>query len=285
MALLQKRLTGWTGGEDKDGPHYDLTYAIKVSDSDEGPATVRSYAGWGYGDVYTNGDETDALAMCTSIAEKPIGTSRVDWEVTVTFTRPPKEDSSESSENPLTDPIQIDWGYEDRQIAVDRDVNGDWICNAAEDRYDEVIFADDFRRTLTIVRNESSFPKSLADALSNRLNAATWNGYAAKTVKLKPITASRAYNQAIGLYWVIRYEFQFAPIDGDWKRHILNAGLNEIVSGSKRRITDDDGKPVAVPFPLTSGGSRLPVAGTPVFNSYELLYTADFSLLNLDGVL
>ncbi|MGN6545644.1 MAG: hypothetical protein ACTHK7_11390, partial [Aureliella sp.] len=240
MALVRKRLIGITGGEDKEGPRYDLVYWVKVDSTDEGPATVRSYVGWSYGDVYTFGSETDSLARATSITEKPIGTSRYEWEVTVSFTRPPKEDSGQASENPLADPIQIEWGYEDRQIAVERDVNGTWICNAAQDRYDEIIYADDFRRLVTITRNEATFPKALADALSNKLNAAVWNGYAAKTVKLKPITASRAYNQAIGLYWVVRYEFQFAPIGGDWKRYILNAGLNQIVSGQKKRITDDE---------------------------------------------
>ena len=223
--LVRKRLIDWTGSEGKDGPNYELKYAIKVDNEDEGPFTVRGYAGWAYGQAYANGNEIDILAVCNNIAEKPIGTSRLDWEVTVSFSRAPTEENSESSENPLTDPIQIDWGYEDRQVAVERDVNGTWICNAAKDRYDEVIFADDFRRTLTMTRNEASFPKSLADSLSNRLNAAPWNGYAAKTVKLKPITASRAYNQKIGLYWVVRYEFQFAPIGGDWKRYILNAGM------------------------------------------------------------
>ncbi len=285
MALVRKRLIEWTGGENKDGPTYELVYAITVDDVNEGPLTVRSYTGWVYGQVYTNGAETDALARCVSINEKPVGTSRLDWLVTVSFARPATEQSGEESENPLTDPIQIEWGYEDRQISVERDVNGVWICNDAKDRYDEIILADDFRRTLTITRNEASFPKSLADALSNRLNAATWNGYAAKTVKLKPITASRAYNRAIGLYWVVRYEFQFAPVGGDWKRYILNAGLNEIVSGNKRRILDDEKNPVTVPYPLDATGARLAVAGTPIFKSYELIPTANFTLLNLDGVL
>lgn len=286
MALVRKRLIDWSGGEDKDGPTYELVYAITVDDPNEGPFTVRSYAGWAYGQSYANGAEADALAICTSISEKPISTSRVDWTVSVKFTTQNSENNnSEDSENPLTDPIQVEWGYEDRQIAVERDVAGNWICNSAKDRYDEVIYADDFRRTLTIVRNEAAFPKTLADSLSNKLNAATWNGYAAKTVKLKPITSSRSYNRAIGLYWVVRYEFQFAPVGGDWKRYILNAGLNEVVSGSKKRILDDNNQPVVVPYPLTSGGARLAVAGTPVFNSYELLGTADFDLLNLTGAI
>ncbi len=70
---------------DKDGSKYELVYRIQVDDPDEGPFTVRGYAGWSYGDVYAEGLETDAIAICTGISERPIGTSREDWEVTVSF--------------------------------------------------------------------------------------------------------------------------------------------------------------------------------------------------------
>lgn len=233
MTFLSKSLVDIYGSETKDGPAYTLVYNVRTTGG-EGPLAVRSYVGWNYGDPYSYGSETDLLAIATSIQEKPTGTSRKDWTVTVEFTRPAKEDSSEDSENPLLDPIGIDWDFEERQIVTERDASGNWIKNSASDRYDEIITTDDFRRTLIITRNEATFPKALADALSNRLNVAVWNGYPAKFVKLKPIRASRAYNQAIGLYYVVRYEFHFAPIGGDWKRYILDAGLNEVVSGTKK---------------------------------------------------
>ncbi len=283
MAFQRKSLIDIFGGEDKDGPTYTLVFKV-VMEAGDGPFAVRSAVGISYGDVYSFGAETDALATAAEISEKPVGTSRTDWTVTVVFKRAKTEDGGQESENPLTDPVEVEWDYEERQKVIERDVSGNRICNSAKDRYDEIIFVDDFRRLLRIRRNEASFPKSLADALSNKTNAATWNGYAAKQVKLKPIRASRAYNKAIGFYWVVSYEFQFAAIGEDWKRYILDAGLNEIVSGTKRQMKLD-GKPTTVPLALNGSGVQLATAGTPVYNSYELIGTADFSLLNLNGVI
>jgi len=286
MAFVSKSLIDIYGSEGKDGPSYTLVYNVKTTGGD-GPFAVRGYVGWSYGAVYDIGTENDILARCTQIDAKPMGTSRKDWQVTVQFTREQSQAGGgvEPAENPLLEPVGIDWDYEERQIAVERDVSNNWIRNSAKDRYDEIIFADDFRRTLIVTRNEATFPKALADALSNRLNAATWNGYAAKFVKLKPIRARRAYHQTIGLYYQVTYEFHFAPIGGDWKRYILDAGLNQIVSGSKKRMLTDDNKPTSVPLALDGSGAKLALAGTPVFTGWELIPTADFTLLNLNSIL
>lgn len=285
MAFVRKNLIDIRGGENKDGPTYTLVYHVKT-DAACGPFAVRGYVGWSFGDVYDILGENDVLARVTNMTEEPIGTSRFDWKSTIEFTREQSSSNGgdEPAENPLLEPVGIDWDYEERQIVVERDVSGNWIRNSAKDRYDEVVFADDFRRVLIVTRNEATFPKSLADALSNRVNAATWNGYAAKFVKLKPIRARRAFHQAIGLYYQVTYEFHFAPIGGDWKRYILDAGLNEVVSGTKKRMMLDN-KPTTVPLALDGSGVKLALASSPVFNSYELIPTADFSLLNLDSIL
>jgi len=285
MAFVRKKLIDIRGGENKDGPTYTLTYYVKT-DAACGPFAVRGYVGWSFGDVYSVLGESDVLARVTNMTEEPMGTSRLDWKSTIEFTREQSSSNggSEPVENPLMEPVGIDWGYEERQIVVERDVSGNWIRNSAKDRYDEVIYADDFRRVLTVTRNEATFPKALADALSNRVNASTWNGYAAKFVKLKPITARRAFHQAIGLYYQVTYEFHFAPIGGDWKRYMLDAGLNEVVSGTKRRMVLDN-KPTTVPLALDGSGVKLGLASTPVFTGWELIPTANFALLTLDSIL
>lgn len=285
MALVRKYVSDIFGSEGKDGPTYTVTWYVKV-DALEGPKAVRGYVGVSYGDDYSYAGDTDPLARATQISEKPIGTSRREWTVTIEYSREQSSTNGgdEPAENPLLEPVGIDWGYEERQIVVERDVSGNRICNSAKDRYDEVIFADDFRRVLTVTRNEATFPKALADALSNRLNAAIWNGYPAKFVKLKPINARRAFHQAIGLYYQVTYEFHFAPIGGDWKRYILDAGLNEVVSGTKKRMLVDN-KPTTVPLALDGSGVKLALASTPVFTGWELIPTADFTLLNLDSIL
>ncbi len=285
MAFLRKSLIDIRGGENKDGPTYTLTYLVKT-DAACGPFAVRSYVGWSFGDTYNILGESDVLARVTNMTEEPMGTSRRDWKSVIEFTREQSSSNggNEPAENPLLEPVGIDWDYEDRQVAVERDVNGNRICNSAKDRYDEIIYADDFRRTLIVTRNEATFPKALADALSNRLNASVWNGYAAKTVKLKPIRARRAFHQAIGLYYQVIYEFHFAPIGSDWRRYVLDAGLNEVVSGVKRRMTIDN-KPTTSSLALDGSGVKLGLAATPVFTGWELIPTANFGLLNLNSIL
>ncbi|QDV23426.1 hypothetical protein [Aureliella helgolandensis] len=279
MALVRKQVLSVTGGEDAKGPHYTIVYAITTDDAADGPGKARDYSGWSYGDSYTWGNESDSRAVAIRIQEQPVGSSKLDWQVTVEFGDP----GLQRPDNPLAEPPTVEWGYEDRQFETVYDVNGDPILNAAGDRYDEIVYADDFRRKLTITRNEASFDRTTADALGNRLNVAAWRGYAAKTVKLKPIIARDAYNAFIGQYWVVTYEFTFAPIASDWKRPILEAGIYELVSSAKKRIIVD-GKPAAWPVPLKANGEHLPAGGTPVYRLWELLYTADFDLLNLGSV-
>lgn len=269
-----------SGSEDKSGPKYTLVYHVTSADPGDGPFTVGPYTGWSYGDPYAWGNDSDPRAVAISIDCQPIGSSKTDWEVTVEFGDPQFEDL----ESPLNAPPQVSWGFEDRRAPVERDATGAWIRNSAGDRFDEIVYADDFRRTLQITRNEASFPVAVADALGNRLNASTWQGYGAKLVKLKPITADRAYHNLIGGYWVVKYEFTFAPIAADWKSYILDAGIYEVVSGEKRRIVMDDGTLAASPVPLDGSGARLPVAGSEVFTEWELIPTANFALLNLDSV-
>lgn len=280
MALDHKSVMSVTGGENADGPSYTIVYDIKTTDSNDGPGLVRDYAGWSYGDSYTWGNETDTRAKCVEISEQPIGSTKTHWQVVVKFGDP----GLERPDDPLSEPPKVEWGYEDRQYPTLYDANGDPILNPAGDRYDEIFYADDFRRKLTITRNEASFNRAVADQLGNRLNASTWRGYAAKTVKCLPINARDAYNPFVGQYWTVTYEFTFAPISSDWKRPILEAGIHEIVSGDKKRILDDEGEPVSVPVPLQANGTKLPTGGTPVVKLWELLKTANFDLLNLGSV-
>lgn len=282
MALAHRHLIKQSGGENKDGPTYTLVYDIATTTDADGPGMVQTYSGWSYGDLYVIGNDSDPRARVISIATDQLGTNRRHWTVTVEFGDPGEEDQ----ENPLNDPPDVSWDYEDRQQAIDRDFNGVWLRNSAGDPFEEIVYVDDFRRKLTITRKEASFPIAVADALGNRLNAATWQGYPAKQVKLQPITAQKAYHTNIGAYWVVKYDFTFAPIAADWKRYIRDTGIHEIdlITGYKRRIILDDDSLAAVRVDLDGTGVRLPNGDTPIYKEFEVLGTADFSLLNLDSI-
>lgn len=280
MALAYKHVLSISGSDDEKGPKYTIVYDIRTTDDLDGPGSVGDYAGWSYGDPYAWGNESDSRAKALRITVEPVGSSKRHWRVTVEFGDP----GLERPDNPLAEPPKVEWSWEDRQYPTLRDVNGTPILNPAGDRYDEIFYADDFRRKLSITRNEASFNRVVADQLGNRLNASPWRGYAAKTVKCHPINARDEYNSFVGQYWVVQYEFTFAPIASDWKRPIVETGIHEIVTGTKRRIKDDDGNAVSVPVPLTAAGVKLATGGSPVIKEWELLYTANFALLNLDAV-
>ena len=289
MAFKRKQLLIITGSETIEGPEYEMVWHILTDTVDDGPFAVRTYVGYKYGDVYSYGNELDILAICTRISEQPMGSSKVDWEVKVNFTRPPKEEAGERSEsdNPLLDPPQVEWGYEDRKRTVFVDVNGKPIVNPVGDTYDELIEIDDFRRTLTVVRNEQDFPRALADALSNKTNKTPWNTYAPKTVKLKPITATRQWNTAIGAYWAVRYEFVMAAIGETWDSDLVSKGFNHYETAgdpdTKQRILVDSEPSVESQLLLANG--TLWKIGDPVHSKkWEVIPNADFALLDLAGV-
>lgn len=299
MAMRFKRLLSLTGSETIEGPEYDMSWKVTTDSKDDGPFSVRTFIGIKYGDVYQHGTEKDVLAVCTRISEhEMLGGDLFDWQVDVHFERPPKEEAGEqsASENPIDDPIQIEWGYEERQRSTLVDIHGHPIVNPVGDPYDELIAVDDFRRTLLIVRNEKTFPKALADSLSNKLNDAPWNGYAPKTIKLKPITAVRQWNTAIGPYWAVRYEFVFAAIGETWETELVSKGFHHYSTANnaatKRRIylpypsqSGIESEP-AVEAQLLKGDGTLWKDGDPLHTKkWETIYLADYSALNLDNVL
>ncbi len=297
MGLVRKTIVSITGSETIDGPEYEVVWKVTTDTVNDGPFTVRGYVGVAYGDQYTYKNDSDPLARCTRISERPMGSSKVDWEVTLNYTRPPREEAGErsASDNPINDPIQVEWGYEERQRTTLVDIHGNPIVNPCGDPYDELIVVDDFRRTLTIVRNEKSFPRALADALSNKVNDAPWNSYAAKCVKIKPITAVRNWNTAIGQYFSVRYEFVMSGIDETWETELVSKGFHHYTTAgnanTKQRIylpyPDQAGieSEPAVEAQLLLGDGTLWADGDPVHTrKWETIYLADFSQLNLDNV-
>lgn len=285
MAFLRKSLIDIRGGETDDGPTYTLVYLVKT-DVACGPFAVRGYVGWSFGDVYSILGETDILARVTNMTEEPIGTSRLDWKSTIEFTRGQSSSPTggDPAENPLLEPVGIDWDYEGREVNSRRDASGNWIKNSAGELFDEYIPFEDFRRVLTVTRNEARFPRALADSLSNKVNASPWNGYAAKSVRLCPIRTRRAFHQTIGLYWQTTYEFHIARIGDTWQRIIADTGLNELISGNLVRAVID-GEYVVKPIALNGSGRWAGAGVSPSSITVDMYASANFSLLNLDSIL
>jgi hypothetical protein len=300
MSLVSRVVTEWSGGEQLDGPEYEIKYLIETDDPNDGPGIVRDYAGWSYGQVYTYGNETDTRARVSSVSERQVGTSRLHWEVAVKF-KDLTEDDEKDPENPLNDALDISWEVEERQELATRDGSGDPILTSSFEQFEDPLYRDDFRRKLVVVRNEAVFNKTVADVLSNGVNNATWNGYAAKSVKLDPIVGKAMYHTLIGQYWQVTYRFSFAQVAGEWKQYRLQEGFFELYDISttpkRRRIkvrepkVDASGNVTGHKWVnattrqlLKADGTKLEDNGTPVYKEIEVLKPVNFGLLNMNSL-
>jgi hypothetical protein len=210
------------------------------------------------------------------------------WHVTVDYG--PYDAAEANPPGPPTEwPIRYRWEAVEFERPAVSDVNGDLITNSAGHPPESPWMVEDARQVLVVQRNElvSTYDPLLADTFKNRLNDATWNGAAALTVKAKPITTGDAvFSQAIDdWYFPVLYRFEYKP-EG-WTAKFVDRGYAELVSGSPpklRTITDSNGQDLKEPALLNGSGARLtnPSPGNEVYREYDVYFTADFDLLNLD---
>jgi hypothetical protein len=226
--------------------------------------------------------------------------------------------------NPVNLPLRFRIDFTTAEVAALVDVDGNPIVNSAGDPYDPPLTREVTRATLTVKRNESPASVNLSTlaALSNTLNAAVWNAFPIKTVRLNPIKLPDIeYSQATNtFYFPIEYVFD---INFDtWVKQVVNAGFRELdadgnlipilingVQPSTPVPLDEDGHKILTPEFKDStgdvpddtdpggysgevaGGGEPPEGGTGVatgsnlvIDAYDLIRTSDFTALHLDSI-
>lgn len=267
-----------TGGVNQLGQSQYTRYFQYDSESLVGPGTVISAcvnAGLYIGVPYVTSYESDNFAFLNGIKPKPKSNDFRSWEIEVTYGF---IDEQESPSNPLNQPVERSWDFGTYSEGVLYDAQGTPLLNKCGDAFNaqdrEVGYP-----ILNLVRNEASFPITLAANYANKVNATTWYGMPPGTVLALPIQARETPHQTIGTYWVVTYRFAFQAGDNPWDWHLLNEGLNEIVGGVKRKITIN-GKEIDEPLPLDNDGKLLASGSQPVKLTFRKYNRLPFTVFN-----
>jgi hypothetical protein len=173
-------------------------------------------------------------------------------------------------------------------VPVFRDTSNVSITNAAGDPL-EGLEREREEVAWSLVKcyaSDSTFG-SAAGAYAGKVNSASWSNYPAKTVKCylksaKKVSVSKLDGAADGQtldYIEAHWEFRCDP--DTWKCKPWDVGFMEKVSGERKTITGNDGKPVKQPVALNNDGTKKSVGSKPtVINNgdgVDIYETADFT--------
>jgi hypothetical protein len=173
-------------------------------------------------------------------------------------------------------------------VPVFRDTSGVSITNAAGDPL-EGLEREREEVAWSLVKCYSSDATfgAAAGAYAGKVNNASWSNYPEKTVKCylksaKKVSVSKLDGTADGAtldYIEAHWEFRYDP--DTWKCKPWDVGFMEKVSGERKTITGNDGKPVKQPVALNNDGTKKSVGQKPtVINNgagVDIYETANFT--------
>jgi len=222
----------------------------------------------------------DSSAWCVSLevdnAWPPLG-----WLVTANY-----DSSFELSVNPIFEPAQISWDFEQYQIAAVTDRNGKGITNSAGDFFrDPVPTRDDSRPTVTVQKNVAAIPNFIL-SYQDTINSSAFvvDGFAIGTgkAKMQKVGVSTQQERNGFPFRTITMEMQLRR-DG-WDLSTPDVGYRSISATTNRvNITSSDGTSPATPVQLNGSGVAVasPLFSTVVYLSFPVYYQADFNVLPL----
>lgn len=232
------------------GRSYTVSFWVVTTTSSDGPQVVGNGCGVDIGDFYAWGNDSDERAYCTSISPVLEDGTQTVWNVTCTFETLSREDQKRLV-HPLDRPYELSYDNEHFQEKVQLDIYDNFIANTAGEYPDPPIEREVSRPILTIVRNEESFPATIARTYAHSVNSDFFSGGEPGTVKINSITGSRVveeFDNAEVIYWKVRYEFHYKP-EG-WQASFLSESRCELT-------TNDDDEVVATPILYASTGDQV----------------------------
>jgi hypothetical protein len=222
------------------------------------------------------------------------GTQCYQWRATVTY-GPWNPIEHTNDGDPTAQQIEIKMNGVNYEQIVDLDVYGNPVVNTAGDYFDPPVTRDQTRCVLEVTRNEVGFSPATIYTYANKVNLATWNGFAARTVKIAPPSVVPMWSQfSSEVYSRVTYTFEYDP-DG-WDKTVLNQGNRYLSYGGggcggggavRYNARDDKGDLVTSPVLLDSLGRKLtqPInESNVVVLTYQIYETLDFSVLGMDSI-
>lgn len=221
----------------------------------------------------------DPFARCKSVRGQSEANDDKIWVVEATYTYD-TQDESQQPENPLDEPPQVAWGFQQFQKVLQKDINGKALLNTADEQFDPLPEVDDSRLVLSYQRNEAYFPVALAREYQDAVNSDAFLGAPAGTVKCQNINATRQFRNDV-YFWAVSYEFHFRSDDDDWELHILNQGYRTTLDDSYSIVSDQEGRPMNQPVLLDIDGQELTEGADPIFLDYKAYREKPFSAFNI----
>jgi hypothetical protein len=221
------------------------TFLVTTDDANDGPFQVRQVLPVVLGHLHPD----DASYSCRSITCEPTDSPSLNWFATCEYSRQSNNPDDEP-DNPLNEPVQVNISGQKVTKALTKDVDGNSICTSSLQAFDP---PPEITRTLpvvTFVRNEPFYDISVAMDYIDHVNSGSFMGGAAGFWKCNDISADKMFLDQQE-YFQVRYVFEYNP-DG-WNLSLLNVSYHEIDAGTVVRIKDDEGRDVAVPWPLDLG--------------------------------
>lgn len=259
---------------------YTLQWKVETDDPETGAKAVRTSVPAAIGQVYQTSTEADFGSFCQSVSASCDVEGGMQWIVTAEYGA---YDAGEFPRDPTQWTPRISWGFAQFQRIADKDAEGNDIRNSATEPFDPPLQVDDSRPILQVVWNRPNFDESWAETYRDTVNDGAFFGKDAKTVKCSNISANRVYNQDIGWFWEVTFEFQ---VNKDtWTRKLFDQGLyeNDPDDDTKLRKIEINGVPTDVPLPLDGSGKLLPKDQDPVPLEFEVYKAMPFSDFGLDS--
>lgn len=267
MAIVNyNRLVDGSGISGKFGESMVATerWRIRVDDANTSKLlliqAVPASAGVTWGSAHP--DISALKAMEFDLA--PEGREGMVWILTVKFYVPPKQPVNGKP----ADVWEMTGGPTQVPAFVDKD--GNTITNAADDPLEGLTKERPERSwTLTKYYDTEALWNTARDTYDGKVNSDVWSNGAAKTwkcdfkgAKLRRVSKLDGSDDAGVLEFVeTTWEFRYEP--GTWKLMPWDVGFMEKVSGQRKTILGDDGKPVKQPVALNSNGTKKNVGQAP----------------------
>jgi len=225
---------GRGGSIDKDlKTEYSVIYKVYTDDRRDGPAIVRTAFGIpDIGDIYTPGNDYDPAAV---VVDKSVrqGDSPYEWEVEVSYSNDVEKDPATTDENPLNQPTEYSFGFQNRKIIIPGYYTDPGVPTA-DFSWEKGVYApngEEFNPQPEVDIGEPVLRVKLnmpiivfADlmAYTNMVNSDRWNGCSPRQLQFQSPTVVTKYHKSVGKYW--ECEFTLAYRFDTWDIQVLNQG-------------------------------------------------------------
>ncbi|HUX15813.1 MAG TPA: hypothetical protein VMW52_05025 [Phycisphaerae bacterium] len=223
----------------------------------------------------------DPFAFCRRIVPESLGKGQILWRVTAEYYTPGGGGGAGDSTNPLDQPADVSWGFEQISQQVDTDLGGKPLVNSAGEPFDlapEISFA---RPVLSISRNEARFDSALAAEFCGgrgAVNSGSFRGWAKGTVLVRNISAQ---SQRAGDFAYDRVTYELLFDSAGWNLQPLNVGYQQLVDGERQLIRDAQGQPLSRPAALNKDGTAKAPGAVVERLSFKMHPEKSFSRLRL----